>query len=165
MKLTATILLGACLVYGQDHQMGVNQRGDQVMGFWHEKATHHFRLYPDGGAIEVSANDPQDAETRDQIQMHLSHIAQMFADGNFHAPMLIHDRVPPGVPTLERLKKAIAWRFEKTSQGGRVRIVTHNLEARNAVYEFLRFQISDHQTGDPDGVSAPPDRGKESTKR
>jgi len=155
-RLTATVWFGVCLVYGQDHHAGVNQRGDQVMGFSHEKTTHHFRLYADGGAIEVSANDPKDAETRDQIQMHLSHIAQMFADGNFRAPMLIHDRVPPGVPTLERLKKEIAWRFEKTAQGGRVRIVTENAEARNALYEFLRFQISDHQTGDPDTVSAMP---------
>jgi len=126
------------------------------MGFSHEKTTHHFRLYPDGGAIEVSANDPKDAETRDQIQMHLSHIAQMFADGNFRAPMLIHDRVPPGVPTLERLKKTIAWRFEKTDQGGRVRIVTDNAEARNALYEFLRFQISDHKTGDSESVLPTP---------
>jgi len=39
--------------------------------------------------------------------MHLSHIAQMFADGNFQAPMLIHDQAPPGVPTLQRLKAAI----------------------------------------------------------
>ena len=155
-RLTATILFGACLAYGQDHHAGVHQRGDQVMGFSHEKTTHHFRLYPDGGAIEVSANDPKDAETRDQIQMHLSHIAQMFADGNFRAPMLIHDRVPPGVPTLERLKKTIAWRFEKTDQGGRVRIVTDNAEARNALYEFLRFQISDHKTGDSESVLPTP---------
>lgn len=56
--------------------------------------------------------------------MHLSHIAQMFADGNFRAPMLIRDRVPPGVPTLERLKKAIAWRFEK-DQPGRARAHCH----------------------------------------
>ena len=32
--------------------------------------------------------------------------------------------------------------------GGKVRIKTNNQEALAAVYEFLRFQISDHQTGD-----------------
>jgi len=29
-----------------------------VMGFSHEKTTHHFQLYKDGGAIQVTVNDP-----------------------------------------------------------------------------------------------------------
>jgi hypothetical protein len=145
---------------GQSHdQHGeMNTRGDHVMGFSHEKTTHHFRLYPDGGSIEVSANDPRDAATRDQIQTHLSHIAQMFTDGNFRAPMLIHDQVPPGVPTLQRLAAAVLYRFEKTDRGGRVRITTTNPEALRAVHEFLRFQISDHQTGDSPTVTSKPEQ-------
>ena len=62
----------------QDEKM--NERGDHVMGFDHTKTTHHFLLLPDGGAIEVGANSSQDKETRDQIRMHLGHIAKMFAD-------------------------------------------------------------------------------------
>jgi hypothetical protein len=118
------------------------------MGFSHEKTTHHFILYSDGGAIEVTANDATDSESRDQIQMHLGHIAKMFAAGDFNAPMLVHDKVPPGVPVLERLKADVSYRYEKLDKGGRVRIVTANPEALSAVHEFLRFQISDHQTGD-----------------
>jgi hypothetical protein len=118
------------------------------MGFSHEKTTHHFILYSDGGAIEVTANDATDSESRDQIQMHLGHIAKMFAAGDFNAPMLVHDKVPPGVPVLERLKAEVSYRYEKLDKGGRVRIVTANPEALSAVHEFLRFQISDHQTGD-----------------
>jgi hypothetical protein len=132
----------------RDHHADVNSRGDHVMGFSHEKAIHHFRLYADGGSIEVAARNSQDGVTRDQIQMHLSHIARMFADGNFHAPMLIHDQVPPGVPTLQRLKTSLSYEFEKTDTGGRVRITSRNPEALDAIHEFLRFQISDHQTGD-----------------
>src|SRR5690348_16532220 len=37
------------------HHQGVVKRGDEVMGFSHEKTAHHFRLYPDGGAIEAEA--------------------------------------------------------------------------------------------------------------
>jgi hypothetical protein len=118
------------------------------MGFSHEKTTHHFILYSDGGAIEVTANDATDSESRDQIQMHLGHIAKMFAAGDFNAPMLVHDKVPPGVPVLERLKADVSYRYEKLDKGGRVRMVTANPEALSAVHEFLRFQISDHQTGD-----------------
>ncbi|MEP7274499.1 MAG: hypothetical protein ABI882_23615 [Acidobacteriota bacterium] len=67
---------------------GVNQRGDQVMGFSHEKTTHHFRLKTDGGSIEVEANDPRDTASRDQIRTHLQHIASKFSAGDFNAPML-----------------------------------------------------------------------------
>jgi len=70
-RLNVALLIGLCLaglppVGGQawatpqgrehptmpDHHEGVNHRGDQVMGFSREKTTDHFRLYPDGGAIE-----------------------------------------------------------------------------------------------------------------
>jgi hypothetical protein len=139
----------------QDHAAGVKERGTQVMGFSQDKATHHFLLFPDGGAIQIEANSASDTTTRDQIQMHLAHIAQMFAEGNFQAPMLIHDKVPPGVPTLQRLKAAITYKFEKLDSGGRVRITTKNAEALSALYEFLRFQIADHQTGDATQVSQP----------
>ena len=131
------------------HHDTMNHRGDRVMGFSHEKTTHHFRLFADGGEIEVQANGPKDAASIDQIRAHLAHIAQMFASGDFNAPMLIHDRVPPGVPTLQRLKDAVSYRFEKTERGGAVRITTPNKEALQAVHDFLRFQITDHQTGDP----------------
>jgi TusA-related sulfurtransferase len=140
---------------GQEHarHADADSRGDRVMGFSHEKSTHHFRLLPDGGFIEVTANDPADAATRSQIQMHLSHIARMFAEGDFQAPMLVHDKVPPGTPILQRLKASVSYRFEKVDRGGRIRITTTDPEALGAVHEFLRFQISDHQTGDSPNVA------------
>ena len=147
MIQTAIVL--AFLALAQDaHHEGVDKRGDHVMGFSHEKTTHHFLLYKDGGAIEVTANDAKDADSRDQIQMHLGHIAKMFAAGDFNAPMLVHDRVPPGVPVLQRLKGEVKYEFQKTERGGTVRITTANAEAVKAVHEFLRFQIKDHGTGD-----------------
>lgn len=153
-RVIAISLLALAGVAAQDdHHGGVNQRGDHVMGFSHEKTTHHFRLYADGGAIEVTANSADDRESRDQIRMHLSHIAQMFADGNFKAPMLIHDRVPPGVPVLERLKAEVKYRYEDIDRGGRVRITTAHTEALAALHEFLRFQISDHATGDTETIT------------
>src|SRR5689334_19288146 len=69
----------------------MNKRGDHVMGFDHTKTTHHFRLQQWGGSIEVTANSSDDVESSSQIKMHLKHIAAMFAEGNFNAPMLIHD--------------------------------------------------------------------------
>ncbi len=124
------------------------KRGDQAMGFAHEKTTHHFRLFKDGGAIEVSANDPKDTASRDEIRQHLAHIAQMFAAGNFDVPMLIHGTTPPGVPTMKDLREQIRYEFQETDSGARVRINTSNPQAIEAVYAFLRFQITEHETGD-----------------
>jgi hypothetical protein len=137
-----------------DHHAGVNERGDKVMGFDHAKTTHHFRLTPSGGMIEVSANDAKDSATIGAIQGHLAHIAQKFTEGDFEAPMLIHDRVPPGVPVLERDKAKVEWKYEDSPSGGRVVAATKDDEDRKAIHEFLRFQIEDHQTGDSTEVGA-----------
>jgi DNA-binding transcriptional MerR regulator len=133
----------------QKHHRDVEQRGEHVMGFTHDKATHHFRLYADGGAIEVAANDAKDAATRDAIEGHFSHIVKMFVAGDFTAPVLIHSQNPPGSQTMKRLRGEITYQLEKTAQGSRIRITTKNGEAVQAVHAFLRFQIADHQTGDP----------------
>jgi hypothetical protein len=130
------------------HAQGVNERGDRVMGFDHKKTRHRFLLHPDGGSIEVTANQANDRESRDQIRKHLGHIAKMFAAGNFKALMLIHARTPPGAPVMERLKAEISFDYAETERGARVSIRTANAEALAAIHEFLRFQIKDHETGD-----------------
>ena len=135
----------------------VNRRGDHVMGFSHEKTTHHFRLTSDGGMIEVTANDPSDAASQEQIRTHLSHVAKLFKEGDFTKPMLTHGETPPGVTAMTRLKADISYAFEAIDRGARVRIVSANVEAVGAIHEFLRYQIKDHQTGDslePDKKSA-----------
>ena len=63
------------------HQSDVEKHGDQAMGFPHDKTTHHFRLYSDGGAIDVTANDSADAANVQAIRSHLEHIAGMFSEG------------------------------------------------------------------------------------
>lgn len=135
-----------------DHHAGVDARGDKVMGFDHAKTTHHFLLATTGGSIEVTAKSAEDTESRDAIRAHLAHIAKMFSEGNFEAPMLIHDRVPPGVPVMKRKKTGIQWRYEEIENGGRVAATTKDPEALSAIHEFLRFQIADHRTGDPETV-------------
>lgn len=132
----------------EHHHDGVVQRGDEVMGFSHEKTTHHFRLYPDGGAIEAEVNDAKDSASRDEIRSHFRHIAKLFAEGDFSAPMLIHAQNPPGSEGMKRLRNAIEYKLESTEKGARIRITTKDPEALRAVHEFLRFQIADHQTGD-----------------
>jgi len=44
------------------HQAEITRHGDEAMGFPHDKTTHHFRLYSDGGAIEVTVSDSKDSQ-------------------------------------------------------------------------------------------------------
>jgi len=134
------------------HAHELNERGGKAMGFDQSKTTHHFRLLPDGGAIEVEANDPRDEASKGQIRRHLAHISKMFAEGDFSTPFAVHARTPEGVPDLERLKAEITYRYEETERGGRVRISSWDAKALAAIHEFLRFQIEDHRTGDPTEV-------------
>ena len=147
-KTASLLLLGAALAFSQDHHQMVNEHGDQVMGFSHEKTTHHFELSYEGGAIDVRANDVKDAQSRDEIRSHFRHIAQMFTDGNFAAPMLVHSTNVPGTAIMSKLKGDLHWTLAETPRGARLTVVADNKPALDAVHEFLRFQIEDHQTGD-----------------
>ncbi len=124
-------------------------RGEKGMGFSQSKTTHHFLLKSDGGIIAVSATDPKDAATRDQVRMHLSHIAHAFSEGDFDIPMFVHDQVPPGVPVMKRVAKDIQYRFQETDAGGQVVLSSGSSEAVHAIHDFLAFQIREHKTGDP----------------
>ncbi|HSK43175.1 MAG TPA: hypothetical protein VLA83_04720 [Candidatus Binatia bacterium] len=126
----------------------MKKRGDQGMGFDQNKITHHFLLRKDGGAIQVTANSAGDKASREEIQMHLHHIAQAFKSGDFDIPMFVHDRTPPGVATMTKLKDQIHYKYEAAQNGGRVVVSSANAEAVAAIHEFLKFQITEHKTGD-----------------
>ncbi len=132
----------------QSHPTDVDRRGAHVMGFDQTTTVHHFLLYEDGGSIDVSVKDSSDKANLDAIQTHLSHIASMFAAGNFDAPMLVHDATVPGTSEMAKMKNRLTYRFVPTAKGGRVDITTMDPDALAAVHRFLRFQISEHHTGD-----------------
>jgi len=157
--LAAAILLTAGLIiYGQQQQNDpksaqrkmdqMNERGDHAMGFDHMKTTHHFIVTSQGGSIQVEANDENDKMSRDQIRMHLRRIAMMFSEGNFEAPMLVHDETPPGTEVMRQLKNEISYQYQEIERGASVWISTKNPDALAAVHEFLRYQIKEHKTGD-----------------
>jgi hypothetical protein len=134
----------------------LKRRGVEAMGFDQDKATHHFRLMPDGGAISISANSRDDVMTRDQIRVHLKGIADEFGRGTFAKPTATHAEVPPGVDTMQRLNDKIRYVYEETPAGGTVWIASTDTAAIDAVHAFLRYQITEHKTGDPLSVTATP---------
>ena len=117
-----------------------------VMGFDQQRTAHHFFLFNDGGAIDVSVKEAGDTANREAIQSHLLHIAAMFG-GNFDAPMLVRLDKVPGTKTMAARKAAIRHEYVETANGG-VNIFTSNRETLDAVHEFLKFQIAEHKTGD-----------------
>jgi hypothetical protein len=136
------------------HHAVVESHGDRAMGFAHDKTTHHFRLAENGGTIEVTANDPKDSANVDAIRMHLAHISQVFSEGDFSIPMFVHDSVPPGVTTMKLLKDKVHFEYHPIEAGSRVSIASDDPVARAAIHDFLRFQITDHRTGDTLEIAA-----------
>ncbi len=134
------------------HDHDVKQHGAEAMGFDQDKTTHHFVLTNDGGYVQVTANDANHEASIAQIRAHLRQQQDKFAAGDFGAPEHTHSQVPPGVPAMQQLKKQIKYSFESIDRGARLHIASRNHKAIAAIHEFLRFQISDHHTGDSPNI-------------
>jgi hypothetical protein len=71
------------------------------------------------------------AVNRDAIRRHLPHIADLFGEGRFDAPMLVHAPAVPGTDVLTRLKAAVRYTYVETPAGGRTeKIITGGTEER-----------------------------------
>ncbi|MBA3272236.1 MAG: hypothetical protein H0T71_17155 [Acidobacteria bacterium] len=156
------LIISACLVFSvavsaaQDHHGQMTARGAHAMGFDQEKTTHHFYLHEGGGAIEVTVKDRKDLANLEAIRLHLPQIAKMFAAGDFSMPHFVHAPNVPGTEGMTRLRDRIAYAYEELPGGGRVRVTTRHARALQAVHEFLKYQITDHKTGDPLHVTRVP---------
>ena len=136
----------------QAHHQPPTDRGAMVMGFDQEKTAHHFLIYDDGGAIDITVKDTKetkDTKDRDAIRSHLPHITTMFGAGDFDIPMLVHDaKEIPGTSVLSERKNTVTYRYRETPDGGRVEMITTDPETLKALHAFLRYQIQEHHTGD-----------------
>jgi hypothetical protein len=73
----------------------------------------------------------------------------MFSEGNFSIPHFVHDQTLRGVPTMKKRGATIHYAAEMMKDGARVKIDPASPEGIAVVHNFLRFQIKDHETGDP----------------
>jgi hypothetical protein len=159
--VTATLLFTAqhpTMPNGMSHEEHLKQmekdealkkRGTDAMGFDQDATTHHFKLSATGGSIEVTVKNRTDAAVVTTVRDHLRSIAHEFTQGNFGKPFATHGDVPPGVTSMQRSNQAISYRYEDMQDGGVVWIDTTDVEMLKAVHEFLRYQITEHRTGDP----------------
>jgi len=128
----------------------MKQRGNVAMGFDQDKTTHHFRLTPTGGVIDVAVNETADAASRNQVREHLRAVSKEFGAGIFTSPVATHAEVPPGVPVMRERKARITYIYEETPGGAQVVMNAKDKSARAALHDFLRYQIREHKTGDPE---------------
>jgi hypothetical protein len=159
MLVLLAVSVGVAEAQGHDHQSATNARGEKAMGFDQAATSHHFFLYEDGGAIEVTVKNRADKKNLDAIRSHLPHIAQSFGKGDFSDPAFVHDEGVAGTETMQRLRDRIAYKYEDMRDGGRIRISTRHARALAAVHDFLRFQITEHKTGDSLEVTRQPHDG------
>jgi hypothetical protein len=129
-----------------DAHSQMNERGEKGMGFSQSATTHHLFLKADGGVIQMEANDSTNTASRDEIRLHLGHIARAFQSGDFNIPMFVHDTVPPGVPEMKRLQKDIRYTFEESANGGHVIISSTN---KDAVPQSKTFCVSKSKSTKP----------------
>ena len=127
----------------------LKKRGAKAMGFDQDATTPHYRLTPTGGEIEVTVHDDEVESVVAAVRTHLRTIASEFARGQFDKPFETHGEVPPGVRVMRKNSRLVSYRYVDVPRGGVVRIETTNARTRDAVHDFLRYQIAEHRTGDP----------------
>ena len=159
--VTATLLFIAqhpTMPKGMSHEEHLKQmekdeslkkRVTDAMGFDQDATTHHFTLSATGGSIEVTVKNRNDAAVVTAVRDHLRSIASEFAQGNFGKPFATHGEVPPGVAVMQKNAQAVSYRYEDLPDGGVVRINTADATTLKGVHEFLRYQITEHNTSDP----------------
>jgi hypothetical protein len=135
------------------HAAGVEHRHD-TFGMSHDATRHSFRLFADGGAIELRANAADDTASIEAIRKHLQEVAAQFGKNDFATPAFVHGHAPDGVAEMKRLHDAIDYRYEEVAAGGRIRITTKSPAALAAVHDFLRFQVTEHRTENSGKVEA-----------
>jgi len=165
MNLVMTVVAAAWLLSAQHPQMpagmsheehvkqmekedALKQRGADAMGFDQDATTHHFTLTPTGGSIEVTVKNSADDKNLTALRRHLRTIGEEFTRGQFDKPFQTHGEVPPGVAAMQAHIAAIAFRYQDLSDGAAVRIETLDPGLVQAVHAFLRYQITEHHTGD-----------------
>ena len=119
----------------------LKRRGAEAMGFDQDATTHHFKLAPSGGSIEVTVKNEKDDATLAAVRNHLRSIAADFARGDFDKPFQTHGEVPPGVPEMKRGSKRITYRYEDLAQGGAVRIETGNVHGRREQFCIYSIKV------------------------
>ena len=127
----------------------LNSRFSKALGIDADKISQHYYLVKNGGVIEFTSKDPADSATISAVQKYLEAQKDLFEKGKNETGSEIHGKVPDGVLTLKKLRNDITFFAVKTDGGAALRMFSVNTQARQAIQDFLKFEITEHKTGDP----------------
>jgi hypothetical protein len=134
--------------------VGVQARGQAVMGVDQYTSQHVFEDLPDGGRVVLERDDPSDSLGIATIRTHMHDIARRFATGDFALPGVVHDREVPGTDVMAARREGITYTEVDRPRGAELRIVTRDSVSITAIHQFLAFQRMDHHAA---GHMAHPD--------
>jgi len=127
----------------------LNSRFSKALGTDASHIIQHYYLVKNGGVIEFAAKDLSDSATISALQKYMEAQKDLFEKGKTDADADVHGKVPDGVPILKKLRNEITFFTVKNDDGGALRMFSTNDQARQAIQDFLKFQINEHKTGDP----------------
>lgn len=127
----------------------LNSRFSKVLGTDVDKIVQHYYLVKNGGVIEFTAKDPADNATISTVQKYLEAQKGLFEKGKTEADSDLYGKVPDGLLALKKLRNDITFFAVNTDNGAALRMFSVNEQARQAIQDFMKFQINEHKTGDP----------------
>lgn len=131
---------------GDSAYKAMKARGAGAMGVDQDRSTHRFTSLPDGGRIELIANDDDSTATA-AIRKHFADIEKAFAEGDFTIPMAVHAQEVPGTDVMKARTGAITYRMRDVPRGAQLRITSKDKAAIAAIHRFLLFQRTEHHAG------------------
>lgn len=152
LKITLALFALTVVVYAQspagDADQEVNSRLSHALGVSLDKVTVHFYLVKNGGVIEFAAKDPNDSASIAAIQKYLQNQKDLWEKGKESAVTEVHAKPPESASTMRKLRNEITFYMAKTDNGAVLRMFSINEQAKNAIQDYLRFEITEHKTGD-----------------
>jgi hypothetical protein len=126
----------------------LNARFSKILGTDAGKVVQHYYLVKNGGVIEFTAKDPNDSASVNAIRKYLDVQKDLFEKGKNDTDTDVHGKVPDGLLVMKKLRGEITF-YTVNSEGGAVlRMFSVNNQARQAIHDFMKFQIAEHKTGD-----------------
>lgn len=126
----------------------MNARFSHVLGVSVDKVKLHFYLVKNGGVVDLTARDPSDSITISAIQKYLQNQKDLWEKGKENAVTDVHEKAPESAATMRRLRNEITFYMAKTDNGGDLRMFSINDQARLAIQDYMKFEITEHKTGD-----------------
>ncbi len=130
-------------------EIELNSRFSKALGVDANKIVQHYYLVKNGGVIEFAAKDSSDNAAISAVQKYFETQKDLFEKGRNDADADVHGKIPDGMLILKKLRNEITFFAVKNEDGGALRMFSTNDQARQAIQDFLKFQINEHKTGDP----------------